>query len=275
MVLDRDLRSALDPDGAAFSIGGRSPVDAGALTDALGEFEALLQAEVFAEPANTWLARETRDDLAAWAEAAATPAQRLLHRGFGEGWWAEGAIEVDPLPEIDGPSLASRLLAEDADDFVRAPTWGGSPRETTPLVRQAGHPLVQACRDEAGFGLGARLLARLVELALLPRRIGEGAEALASDGSSLERAGEAPASRQAVAQTEAARGRLIHGIEVERGIVRRYRILAPTAWNFHPNGSAASSLAALGGAGAGEARWLAELMITALDPCISYELRVH
>ena len=275
MVLDRNLRSALDRDGTAFAVGGKPRADRSAPPDALDDFEALLEAEVFAEPVAAWLGRACRDDLAAWADESGTPAQRLLHRGFEDGWWSAGSIDVDALPEIDGRCLAANLLAEDAGDFIRFPTWNGHPCETTPLVRQAGHPLVQACRDEAGFGLGARLVARLVELAALPRRMAMLASTLATEETANRSVGGTSTIGRAVAQTEAARGRLAHAIEVDRGIVTRYRILAPTEWNFHPSGSAARGLALLAGARTGNTRTLAELMITALDPCVGYELKVH
>ncbi|KAB2920499.1 MAG: Ni,Fe-hydrogenase I large subunit [Hyphomicrobiaceae bacterium] len=275
MMLDRKLRSALDRDGTAFAIAGKPHVDRDALTNTLGDLEMLLEAEVFAGPAAQWLDRASLDDLLAWSNGAATPAQRLLHRGLEEGWWASGSIEVDPLPEIDRVCLAGPLLAEDADAFTRLPTWNGRPRETTPLVRQAEHPLVQACRDGAGFGLGARLAARLVELAALPGRMAALAATLTTEEAASSSVGRTAGNGRAIVQTEAARGRLAHAIEIDRGIVTRYRILAPTEWNFHPSGSAARGLAKLACASTGDTRRLAELMITALDPCVGYELKVQ
>ena len=78
-----------------------------------------------------------------------------------------------------------------------------------------------------------------------------------------------------IAHSEAARGRLIHGVEVQDGLVKRYLILAPTEWNFHPRGAAAQALALIAGSGRSDARGLADLMITAFDPCVEYSLAVH
>ena len=57
--------------------------------------------------------------------------------------------------------------------------------------------------------------------------------------------------------------------------MERYLIVAPTEWNFHPEGAAAQALALIAGSGRSDARGLADLMITAFDPCVEYSLAVH
>ena len=49
-------------------------------------------------------------------------------------------------------------------------------------------------------------------------------------------------------QVQAARGLLVHRVAIRAGRVADYRILAPTEWNFHPQGAAALGLATLPGA---------------------------
>ena len=78
-----------------------------------------------------------------------------------------------------------------------------------------------------------------------------------------------------VAQIEAARGRLVHAVEMAGDTVRRYRILAPTEWNFHPEGAAAHGLAKIAASGAGDCADLARLFVTAVDPCVGVDVRVH
>jgi coenzyme F420-reducing hydrogenase alpha subunit len=77
-----------------------------------------------------------------------------------------------------------------------------------------------------------------------------------------------------LAQVEAARGRLVHRVELEHDGVRRYRILAPTEWNFHPAGAAAQGLMHLPAEEPEVLRRLAALLINAVDPCVGYDLRV-
>jgi hypothetical protein len=56
--------------------------------------------------------------------------------------------------------------------------------------------------------------------------------------------------------------------------VRRYRILAPTEWNFHPDGAAAQALMRLPAQDPAFLRRLAAMLINAVDPCVGYDLRV-
>jgi coenzyme F420-reducing hydrogenase alpha subunit len=77
-----------------------------------------------------------------------------------------------------------------------------------------------------------------------------------------------------IGTAEAARGRLVHGVEIEDGLVKRYRILAPTEWNFHPEGAVAQGLAHIAGLPDPYRERIARLFITAADPCVGYELRL-
>ena len=73
---------------------------------------------------------------------------------------------------------------------------------------------------------------------------------------------------------QAARGLLAHGVMLDgSGKIARYRILAPTEWNFHPQGVVASSLAVLDGdKETVEAQ--ARQLIHAIDPCVGYALHI-
>jgi coenzyme F420-reducing hydrogenase alpha subunit len=142
------------------------------------------------------------------------------------------------------------------------------------LSRQAAHPLLSALRCARGHGIVARLVARLVELAALPDRI---AALVAAIGTAHE-GGEAADKCEkgiGIACAEAARGRLIHGVAIQNGRVERYFIVAPTEWNFHPEGAATRALALIAGSGRADARELADLMIGAFDPCVEHRLAVH
>ena len=75
-----------------------------------------------------------------------------------------------------------------------------------------------------------------------------------------------------LAQVQAARGLLVHRIAILDERLTDYRILAPTEWNFHPQGAAALGLATLPAADDETLRHLAGLFITALDPCVAYDI---
>ncbi len=76
-----------------------------------------------------------------------------------------------------------------------------------------------------------------------------------------------------LSQIPAARGLLVHRVRLAEGRVKDYRILAPTEWNFHPEGVVAAGLDAMAARSDGpELEPLARLFIAAVDPCVEFEL---
>lgn len=87
--------------------------------------------------------------------------------------------------------------------------------------------------------------------------------------------------RQGMAWVEMARGLLVHQVEIEAPLgdaparVAACRVLAPTEWNFHPQGVVAQTIAALDvnqPADATERR--VRLLMAAFDPCVPFDV-VH
>jgi Ni,Fe-hydrogenase I large subunit len=66
----------------------------------------------------------------------------------------------------------------------------------------------------------------------------------------------------------------VHAVEIAGGVVRRYRIVAPTEWNFHARGALAAGLAGVAVAGEDELRRLVRLAVESLDPCVAYRVEV-
>ena len=72
---------------------------------------------------------------------------------------------------------------------------------------------------------------------------------------------------------QTARGMLLHHVRIESGRVAEYWIVAPTEWNFHPQGA----LTGLIGLREGNAARLTEtamLFVLSLDPCVEFEIEV-
>jgi coenzyme F420-reducing hydrogenase alpha subunit len=272
MELDKKFCEAVGGGSVTFAPGGLLAYDRAALAGAVEALRNLLENVVFGEPAQIWLRRGSRSDLAGWARAGRLPAQLLLRAILQSGAAQVGAVSIDAMPDIADTDLGGLLFGEAAEQFVARPTWDGRPRETTALSRQFGHPLIDVLGGTDGYGIGARLAARLVELAALPDRIAALMDATATDGGGVP---EACRDGIGMVRSETARGQLIHGVEIHGGLVQRYVIVAPTEWNFHPAGAAARTLGLIASSGRDDARELADLMITAFDPCVDYNLTVH
>jgi len=176
-----------------------------------------------------------------------------LMPGLDDGaWWSAvvPALQRDPL-------------------FARAPTWGGRPVETGALARQCSHPLVAALIARDGCSASTRLAARLVELAGLLQAW----PVAAADAPDWIRAWPlAPGCGLAAVQT--ARGLLLHQVWLADGRIRDYRVVAPTEWNFHPQGALFRGIV---GSEAGDEPALVartSLAVHALDPCVGFRIEV-
>lgn len=277
MRLSEGLKRALDPGTSVLTIGGDARPDTARAGTAIDDLAALVEALVIGEALDVWRARRSTEDLRSWSLAAATPTQRLVRAVLDRGWADAGGAETKFLPHLDEGDLASRLLGGDAADFVASPTWDGLPHETTSLARQAASPLVEDIGRVYGNNcLLARIAARLVEIAALPslmRSVAEGCSHEEGRANETAAATQRARSGRGLAQVEAARGRLVHGVEIEADLVRRYAILAPTEWNFHAEGGAAQGLADIA-TRRREAREIGDLFVTTVDPCVAYDLRV-
>ena len=134
---------------------------------------------------------------------------------------------------------------------------------TGPLARQWDHPLVAAVVTIHGPGLLAQLAARVAEIGCLLREMQDFDPSVCDDNRSQSKF----SSASGLSIVEAARGRLVHRVELDEGRVVRYQILAPTEWNFHPEGPLVQGL--LGRQAGDDPKARARLLVTALDPCVA------
>jgi hypothetical protein len=203
-----------------------------------------------------------------WLAAGDSIAARLAARWIAEDLAGYGATAVPALPVFDRTRLEERLAADAKGDFVGRPDWDGALCFTGPLARLSDHPLVGHITAEHGRGLLAHLAARVIEMGVLMREMQDFGLGLCDDYSSQLKSAGSPG----MAVVEAARGRLAHRVELSEGRVMRYQILAPTEWNFHPDGVLAQGLLDRPTGQNPEAR--ARLLVTALDPCVACQIEV-
>jgi hypothetical protein len=283
------LRGALRTDANPFALGAElaptqssacSDPSRGLVQDQVRALADVAAEQVFGMSADRW--RQQVQDaaaLAAWSASAGTLGSDLVRQVLDDGVAGFGRNGIEPLPSTALSALSADLAGADADAFVAAPNWHGRAHETTPfarcLNRGGDRALVADLASEYGNGLLPRLAALLLELAdALVSLTGESPSAPMP---------EAPSTPSAVPGTgigiaDAARGLLMHRVELADGLVARYSILAPTEWNFHPAGVVAAGLAGSDLARLpddAELKRCAVLYITAVDPCVAYDLIVE
>ena len=159
----------------------------------------------------------------------------------------------------DGAAGLAAIAASlrDDEDFAERPLWRHLPAETGPWTRQAAPEPVPG-----SMSAWQRLGARLADLAALA------CGALPAIGAVPLRRGEG------LAYSEMSRGLLMHWVQLDdadapadRARVARFRVLAPTEWNFHPDGALARLLGS-GRLDDDDTR----LAALSLDPCIRFDL---
>lgn len=225
--------------------------------EVIEEISSFLSSFVFGEPLDVWLSRRGLSDLRCWAENATTSPARFI------AWLIEtGHFNVAAFPPVQIPGSHNGKISPWV--IVTDNVAGGTP-EATPFIRRMGDPLLTSLGAPS---LGVRFVARLVELARLPDEIratlaGEIAPPMAAQ---IE-----PGTGYGA--VEAARGLLLHTVTLEAGRVVEYRILPPTGWNFAAHGIVARCLSVLTDADQEARRLCAHLVVNAVDPCVSYEVR--
>lgn len=203
-----------------------------------------------------------------WTGIAKGPAADLLRLLDTEALAGYGASKVGLLDRIKVPELERRLASDTDGEFIARPDWEGAAQETGPLARRQAEPVIQEAVAVHGCGLAARFLAQSVETV----RCLEEMRNLAADLSNCDGSQAAAGDGEGAGLVEAARGWLAHRVQISGGLIRRYQILAPTEWNFHPNGPLAQGLL---DAWDPDPERLARLMVVALDPCVPWRLQMR
>jgi hypothetical protein len=215
--------------------------------------EASLREEFVAAVA--WVAQFRRDELAA---LLAGPRIEALCSRLGT---MEDVVVPQQrlLPALDAEASLACWTTLDAG-FCRLPEWQGAAAETGALSRQQGRAGLP------GTAFAARWLARLEELRNWAHDL-----AIVGAGGTASAVPVAPGSGRALVET--ARGLLMHEIVLDGDRIAGYSIVAPTEWNFHPQGSLVNWLM---GRDAGDREALRNFVahgVAALDPCVRWDLQ--
>ena len=212
---------------------------------------------------------------------------------FPSGLWAENKLQELDITAIREDVTSSWMAGDmalapdegrtlpqpdkkDAYSWCKAPRLSGQVVETGALARQmvAGHPLVRDLVGRHGASVTARVVARMLELALvLPAMETWLRQILPGDAFCLP-AHELVDAR-GIGLVEAARGSLGHWLDVRKGRIYNYQIIAPTTWNFSPRdaagepGALEQALVGLPAEAGGDAAPLAvQHVVRSFDPCM-------
>jgi Ni,Fe-hydrogenase I large subunit len=143
-------------------------------------------------------------------------------------------VSDEPRHPSDGQTIPDPGM-QDGYSWCKAPRLNGQTMETGALSRQLidGHPLIRDCVARSGGNVENRVLARLLEVAILVPHMQAWSESL-DLGEPFRHHGKGLPDGQSVGLVEAARGSLGHWLSVKNGVIENYQIIAPTTWNFSP-----------------------------------------
>jgi hypothetical protein len=200
---------------------------------------------------------------AALPSGASVPA-RLIARARRDLPARYGRHDRPLFVSADADWFAARLA--EGPGFSHAPTLDGAPAEVGPLAALR-HPLVGEALAHWGPGLATRLLAAALDAPVVAARLRAACAPLTdADPITVDtmRRG------HGAGVVETARGPLAYWVEVDRGRVRTLRSVAPTEWNFHPDGpfrAALDAAPAIADPVAG-----ARLLAASFDPCVPFRV---
>ena len=179
---------------------------------------------------------------------------------------------VPLMPFADRNHALTELAPSLRDDaaFPLYPHWQGRPAETGALARMQFCPPIAELLVRHGPSPGLRLFARLLEIRELFSRLR--APGLQEDSFVQGAPYDAGVG---VAWVQNARGLLLHRAVLDKqGTIEDYCLVAPTEWNFHPEGPYAQGLKDKPASTRAQALHDAELLAHSLDPCVAYQIEV-
>jgi len=242
--------------------GARLRLDCDELGRTVSELARML-IELFpeaADPARSWSKLES-----AIQRGSSMPA-RLIRAACADELADYGRHDRPLLPSMDADWFAARLAAE--PQFSNAPTLDGTPAEVGPLAAQR-HPLVTEAIAHWGATLATRLLAAALDAPVVAGRLLRALDGLADDDPvevDFTRAGRGGGG------VETARGPLAYFVDVAFGRMRMLRSVAPTEWNFHPDGPFMAALDAA--PRVADPLLAARLLSASFDPCVPFRIEL-
>ena len=194
---------------------------------------------------------------------ASLPA-RLIRAAHGGALKDYGLHDQPLLRALDVDWCATRLAADPG--FGDAPTLDGTPAEVGALAARR-HPAVADAVAQWGPAVATRLLAAALDLPVMAERLRRAFNELADDDPAavdLTRTG------RGSGMVETSRGPLAYLIDTAAGQVRMLRSVAPTEWNFHPDGPFIRALATA--PILPDPVSAARLLAASFDPCVPFNI---
>jgi hypothetical protein len=211
-----------------------------------------------------WRALDSYHALQIWFSKAHSPMAQLLFKLVEQKQQRTGQNSGRLLPAWSAAEALQACAGKWNADFSARPEWLGGAAETGAWAYFADNKLLLDVWRQTGSKALVRLLARIMDVAEMA---GSNAPARL-DASS-------PAAGEGISVVRTARGLLMHHVQLAAATVKEYEIVAPTEWNFHPDGAFAQDMRGLVEMDAGRLQQMAHIEVLSLDPCVAYEIELR
>jgi uptake hydrogenase large subunit len=266
------IRNELFVEGKGFTPSLVCQVKKPLLLHYIQQLKDMLAEYIFKLDVNNWLDKIENKGLRQWTSTFNTPATKMLEFIIDKNWQSLGATEIAPLPLLKNHQWKTFFSDQQQWALIKTPTWHQQCFQTSVFTRCLKNKRFKILTEFKAQGLLARYLSRLLELASIPNQLNELVDGLEPGDFKLEFM--QTSSGGGLSVVDAARGSLVHWLKIHNGLIKQYRILAPTEWNFHPNGVAVKGLETLSAENEVILRQQAKLWLNAIDPCVNYQLEI-
>jgi hypothetical protein len=215
-------------------------------------------------PAAEWRVLDDYQALQTWSLKVHSPSAQVLSRLAELERGRHQISETRLLPAWTATEASRACAGRWNMDFSACPDWLGDTAETGAWTYHADDGLLQDVWRQSRSKVLTRLLARVIDVI----DMANGTAAPRLDVAS-------PEANTGIAVVRTARGLLMHHVRLERGLVADYAIVAPTEWNFHPDGPFARDMRGMKERDTGRLQQLAHVAALSLDPCVAYDVEIR
>jgi len=237
-------------------------IDKSKIKDLQIELEQHLTQNIFKIRPDEWLQIKNIQDLQNWADNTNTIAAKMIKFIIDKKYQNIGSSSTPPLTAINQKIIKEIIHNK---DYIKNPTIDNECYESTSCTIIKTE-LLSAISKEHGKSMLHRAVATLTQIASNNENLFNNNNDDDGDKKDLK-----IYKNHGIGTIIAARGKLVHCIKIKDDEIKNYKILAPTEWNFHPQGSLQKMLIGLKG-DKKELKKIINMLICLLDPCVDYEL---
>jgi len=214
-------------------------------------------------PVTEWRTFDTYHELQTWFSKAHSPVAQLLYKLDELKHGGQASTGSKLLPSWSATEAGHACAGRWDAAFSARPDWKGEAAETGARTYYADNRLLYDVWQQSGSKTLVRMLARVLDVI-----------AMASGSAAPRLDVISPAAGEGIAVVRTARGLLMHHVRLAAEKVTEYEIVAPTEWNFHPDGAFARDMRGLVAKDEESLKQLAHIAALSLDPCVVYEVEI-